>query len=842
MVGNNLLEGGSHYMVDKGKRIIVVLGMHRSGTSAVTRGLQVMGVDLGDKLMPAIEDINAKGFWEDLDLYALNNELLSFLVSDWHHLAPIEFGDVKALKKNSYFVRAVELICQKVKNRAIFGFKDPRVAKLLPFWKEVFSCCQLDMSCVLAVRHPLSVAKSLAKRDGFDAEKNYFLWLGYVVESLSGTVGLRRVVVDYDKLMRSPEFEVNRIAKQLDLEIDLAELQNYSSEFLDKALQHTVYDLNDLSLDDACPPLVREIYATLLNLASDKIYLDDPLLKNQIAHWVNECERLKPILALADRFFMQNAIANQAVTERDERITNLNQAVTERDERITNLNQAVTERDERITNLNQALAQRDSQTATLNQTVNSLVLNDKRIQPSLKEENIKIKNLHTEQSAGYKWKSWLTTSPLRKSVRVASAIIGYASGSIKRSRTRQTIGSPAIVKILGETVPVIVSPVFRILLVSYYCPTRAHGGGLRILDIYTLIRQQCPNIQLDLLTHHRPAIDWSLDDVYRIFNNVYLSPVEDLTPDGLAALRGSPLTYNVIDLQFHESGHQIDAFRHIGSKIIFTPMESLAKVLFIDFSTKHLMNNSLRLFKIATSLRLAAEELDFTRKADEVVCVSRADAAFLRTVTSSRHVRGVDTGVSQFEFADALAPSFTTARAADRQCRVLYLAYFGSKTNVIALRWYLEHVHPLVKVGVPSYVFTVVGRGDLSPFFKYRDNSIELVGEVPTIAPYIKDARVGIAPALGGAGFRGKINQYAVLGLPCVVSPIAIKGLAYQDGVNIFIAEKPDTFADRCVRLLIDLDLNDRMGQAARKLCIDRYSWQSKWAAIRQIYKLEDIQ
>ncbi len=391
-------------MIDKEKkRIIVVLGMHRSGTSAVTRGLQVVGVDLGDKLMPAIEDINAKGFWEDLDLYALNNELLSFLGSDWHHLAPIEFGDMKALKKNSYFIRAVELICQKVKKRAIFGFKDPRVAKLLPFWKEVFAYCQLDMSCVLAVRHPLSVAMSLTKRDGFDAEKNYFLWLGHVVESLSGTVGLRRVVVDYDKLMRSPEFEVNRIAKQLDLEIDLAELQSYSSEFLDKALQHTVYDLNDLSFDDACPPLVREIYATLLNLASDKIYFDDLVLKNQIAHWVNECERLKPILTLADRFFMQNAIANQTVTERDERIANLNQA----------------------------LAKRDSQIATLNQTVNSLILNDNRLQPNLNDRNEKIESLNIELSAVYRSTSWRVTWPLRKLARIAAVIIGYAS-QVKR--------------------------------------------------------------------------------------------------------------------------------------------------------------------------------------------------------------------------------------------------------------------------------------------------------------------------------------------------------------------------------------------------------------------------
>ncbi|MCK4623659.1 MAG: glycosyltransferase [Desulfuromonadales bacterium] len=409
---------------------------------------------------------------------------------------------------------------------------------------------------------------------------------------------------------------------------------------------------------------------------------------------------------------------------------------------------------------------------------------------------------------------------------------------------------------------------FRILLVSYYCPTRAHAGGLRILDIYELIRQRCPDVQLDLLTHHRPTIDWSLDEVYQIFHNVYLSPTEDLTPDGLTALRGSPMTYDVIDHQFHQSGYQIDAFKCIGDKIIFTPMESMVKVLFVDLAdafkhisrkiiftpikllskilfidphSKFLTHDRLRPLNIPLALHLAAHEVKFTLKADEVVCVGQKDAACIRAVALSRHVRGVDTGVSQFEFAEALAPNFTSTSATDRPCRLLYVAYFGSETNVIALRWYLDHVHHLVKASVPDYIFTVVGRGDISSFSKYADNSIEFVGEVPALAPHIQQARVCIAPAFNGSGLRGKINQYAVLGVPCVVSPISARGLAYQDGVNIFIAKNPEVFADRCVRLLTDSDLNNRMGHAARQLCIKHYSWQSKWAAIRKIYKLKEL-
>jgi glycosyltransferase involved in cell wall biosynthesis len=382
---------------------------------------------------------------------------------------------------------------------------------------------------------------------------------------------------------------------------------------------------------------------------------------------------------------------------------------------------------------------------------------------------------------------------------------------------------------------------FRILLVSYYCPTRAHAGGLRILDIYALIRRQCPDVQLDLLTFSRPSVDWSLDDANRLFHNVYLSPTEELTPDVLLALRGSPLRYDVIDLQFHQCGYHIDAFRSIGSKILFTPMESMAKVAYINLQNDDLVaaNNS-RLPEIAATLRMAAEEVMLALKADVTVCVSRPDAALLRALTSSRRMRWVDTGVSQFEFAEALAPNFVCTAAGKRRCNILYMAYFGSPTNVEALRWYLDNVHPVVKARVPGYVLTVVGRGGLSAFSGYQqDDSIELVGEVDALAPYIQKARVGIAPAISGSGFRGKVNQYAILGVPSVISPIAHRGLAYQDGKNIFIAENTEAFANRCIQLLTDLKLNDRMGQAAREQCLAKYSWQAKWPTIREIYNLE---
>jgi hypothetical protein len=304
-------------MHENGKRLIVVLGMHRSGTSAITRSLKVLGVTLGDRLMPSFEDINDKGFWEDIDLNALNIEMMNAIDSDWYYLSTLENIAVENLHKQGYFLRAVEMLRQKVCGPYIFGFKDPRVAKLLPFWKGVFSHCQVDVSYVIVIRHPLSVAMSLDKRDGIEPERSYLMWLGHVIPSLSYSVGDKRVIVDYDCLMQSPEREISRIAKALHLEIDLKELKTFISDFLDEKLRHTEYKSIDLLNNDLCPPLVREIYTFLLEIASDKVKSDDPDLNELVARWSREFDRFKSTLSLVDKLVIQIGFLSQFISEKN---------------------------------------------------------------------------------------------------------------------------------------------------------------------------------------------------------------------------------------------------------------------------------------------------------------------------------------------------------------------------------------------------------------------------------------------------------------------------------------------------------------------------------------------
>jgi GT2 family glycosyltransferase len=295
-------------------QLTVVLGMHRSGTSAITRALQVFGIRFGDRLMPAMEDNNEKGFWEDRDLHELSTELLNTMGSDWHTLEPVRTDKLLELTTSAYFQKAVDLLRLKIETTPGFAFKNPRSAKLLLFWKAVFNYCGLNTQYIIALRNPLSVCKSLEKRDGFDSRVSYLLWIEHLLYSLLGTTEETFLIVDYDKLMESPKTELDRIGKKLDLKILPHEYEEYTLDFLDESLRHTVFSLSDLIKDPTAPELIKDMYSHLIDVGSGEKELSITLLKQ----WESEFQRLKPLLGLVDNLSLK---LQQAQTESDKKIS-----------------------------------------------------------------------------------------------------------------------------------------------------------------------------------------------------------------------------------------------------------------------------------------------------------------------------------------------------------------------------------------------------------------------------------------------------------------------------------------------------------------------------------------
>ena len=284
------------------RRIVVVLGMHRSGTSALTRGLASLGAQFGSHLMASSDSENPTGFWEDLDFYDLNNAMLSKLQSNWHGFRSVGEDDCRALGREGFALKAVELLRQRTHDCPLFALKDPRLARLLPFWKPLFPLASCDASFLVALRNPLAVARSLNRRNGLDPCHAYLLWASTMVAAMRGVVGERFTVVSYDRLLEDPHGQLERVAFFLDLQLEEKRAEEYIGSFLDAGLRHHVMSDAELQLDPNCPPLVREMYAFLSGLADQaKAFSDLAHLEAKITVWESELERMTAALALVDR-------------------------------------------------------------------------------------------------------------------------------------------------------------------------------------------------------------------------------------------------------------------------------------------------------------------------------------------------------------------------------------------------------------------------------------------------------------------------------------------------------------------------------------------------------------
>lgn len=216
---------------------LLVLGMHRSGTSALARGLMVLGASLGDKLLPALP-CNPRGFFEDEDIYGLNFHLMAALGFSWDNPAPLAPRSLLEEATGQRGQKALRLLRTKTDGCGLAAFKDPRLARLMPFWRPLLAAAGLAPRCVLALRHPDAVAQSLARRDGMEPAVAHALWLRYTLDALDGSSGLPRVLVAYERLLASPGRELARVGHALGLKVDAAALAEFSRDFLDAGLCH----------------------------------------------------------------------------------------------------------------------------------------------------------------------------------------------------------------------------------------------------------------------------------------------------------------------------------------------------------------------------------------------------------------------------------------------------------------------------------------------------------------------------------------------------------------------------------------------------------------------------
>jgi trans-aconitate methyltransferase len=221
-------------------KAIIILGMHRSGTSAFAGVLAKLGVTTGDRLVVAREDTNSRGYWEHKDVVRIDDELLLALHSSWHDTRSLPADWWRQGNVAAYRAQLRAVIKRDFPAASLWLLKDPRMCRLLPLWRELLSECGAEPRFVLSLRHPMEVARSLAKRDGMAAERASLLWLTHTLAAEIGSRGLRRVFMTYDRLLEDWRNETRRLATELDVVLPLGqpELEAPAAAFLEPSLRH----------------------------------------------------------------------------------------------------------------------------------------------------------------------------------------------------------------------------------------------------------------------------------------------------------------------------------------------------------------------------------------------------------------------------------------------------------------------------------------------------------------------------------------------------------------------------------------------------------------------------
>jgi O-antigen biosynthesis protein len=201
-----------------GSTAVIVLGMHRSGTSALAGMLHRLGVVLGERLMAPSPD-NPRGYWEHGEIVAIHDRLLTTLGSGWDDIRspPAGFQDLAAAQAAR--LELASILRRDFSGAALWGLKDPRLCRLMPLWANVLDAERVEPRYVLALRHPLDVAASLVARDRMSPAKAGLLWLGHLLDAERATRDGKRTIVHYEDLFGERGWRpiADRIAAELGL-------------------------------------------------------------------------------------------------------------------------------------------------------------------------------------------------------------------------------------------------------------------------------------------------------------------------------------------------------------------------------------------------------------------------------------------------------------------------------------------------------------------------------------------------------------------------------------------------------------------------------------------------
>ena len=408
---------------------LVVLGMHRSGTSAVTGTLRLCGAWVGNESELTVpNEENPHGFWERRDIRRVCDRLLHTAGAEWWKVVDFDLSSIPRPTLDEQRQEFASVVSNLNHHRA-WVIKEPRLCLLLPVLRDYLS----NPFCIHVYRNPLEVARSLQTRNGFGIAGGIALWEAYNRRALDAAESVPRVLVSHESLMLHPVETLDELLERLEA-LGVTHLARPDEDDVRRFISPALYRCKATEEEayEFLTPSQRVLWKKLrtTKFADDGHSIPDSRVARQnlldlesgqssIDYHKDTKRRLAAELGRRDK----------TIQERDNTIRDSEKTIQEGDKTIQERDNTIQERDNTI---------RDSEKEirTLKQQANAL--NDQLAKRTATIHEVLESN------------SWKITAPLRTAARIARRFCKYV-GQLPR-RSRQSL-APMLSKFLESCIP-----------------------------------------------------------------------------------------------------------------------------------------------------------------------------------------------------------------------------------------------------------------------------------------------------------------------------------------------------------------------------------------------------
>ena len=249
------------------RQAIVILGMHRSGTSAFGGVVSALGV-AGPKTLAASNEWNPRGYFESARLFHALDEMLASAGSRWDDWRPLDPQWLRSKAAEQYSHKIKNLLIDEFGDKPLIFIKDPRICRFVPFISAILAELSFSAVSVLPVRNPIEVAHSLKRRDKFALMKSILLWLRHLLDAELGTRQMPRCFLSYEEFLLNWRRDVERVAEKTGVKWpDRSERSDAQiDQFLAPELRREKMAFDEIEDFPEVAPLVEGTFNTLLNV------------------------------------------------------------------------------------------------------------------------------------------------------------------------------------------------------------------------------------------------------------------------------------------------------------------------------------------------------------------------------------------------------------------------------------------------------------------------------------------------------------------------------------------------------------------------------------------------